>query len=353
MKYLSLALVLIMFSIGVLLPLSNVFAFYSSTEAHQLLSTDSKTIPTFFSFGQGIVNSAGNIFVEQEWKLKVKLLVDGIINVRLIWGAGTNSANIRFDNDGNIVFAGQGGGAGVTPIGLEKDGEFFTISYPNFTPTGDVHIQFNIPTGSVGTEIRGTNLDNYLEGSFCLGGNNPYDETFGCPPDTMLDIFFVLNASGEFPPPTADDLIPSSLLDIPFIVTTEDCSQFEISLLSSSTIDGLICAGKKIGFDILTFLFVPTQGLDFFNAQIASFAGVFPFNIFFGFTDTLKTFVESHDITEKTIDFPLLFDDTTVTILSSSTLSGFIGESNKDLIFELQKNIIWLTVMFVMFKTVF
>ena len=352
MKYLSSALVLIMFSIGVLLPLSNVFAFYSSTEAHQTIIDNSKTSGPFGVSVQGLVDSAGNIFVNQAWKLKVKLIIIDTFQINLFWNGGTDSSTIFFNEDGSIITALAGGGAGVIPIGIEKDGEFYTISYPAFQPTGDVFFQFRTAGPALGADVFGTSLDNYLEGDFCNAGNNPY--VFGCPPNAFVaDAFFVFNESGEFPPPTAEDLIPSSLLDIPFIVITEDCSQFEISLLSSSTIDGLICAGKKIGFDILTFLFVPTQGLDFFNAQIASFAGVFPFNIFFGFTDTLKTFVESHDITEKTIDFPLLFDDTTVTILSSSTLSGFIGESNKDLIFELQKNIIWLTVMFVMFKTVF
>ena len=276
-----------MLLVGIVAPLNTTYAFTSSTEAFQLLSDDSQTILTFFTYSQGVVRSAENTFVNQAWKLKVKLSIIGEIGVRILWAAGTNASNIRFDNDGNIVSSGQGGGAGVTPIGLEKDGEFFTISYPPFTPNGDVKITFNVPGGSVGSEIGGTNLDNYSEGLFCLSGSS----FEGCPQEDMLDIFFVFNESGELPPP--------------------DLSSFDL-FTSTSTLDALqtTCDTTSGLFansicKMLAFLFVPNEAV---LNQFENLRDDLEEKPPFGYLTAVISELENLETATATIAFPDLSD---------------------------------------------
>lgn len=175
---------------------------------------------------------------------------------------------------------------------------------------------------------------------------------------TSSVIHFVINnatVSVEHPffPPTGKSVLTSSTINQIFASSTIDCSAFEFSLFSSTTVQALGCQAKKTAIEVLNFLLFPQfGGLDFFNNQIAAFKNVFPFNIFFNFKEIAQSNIITHQITDKKISLPLLFNSSTIPIITSSTLANFIGQSNKDLIFDFQKQVIWIFTGFLIIASI-
>lgn len=179
---------------GIFFLIKTAIGFYSSTAAYQTINDTSTNIPALGYRVQGITSSTDNIFVNQTWKLKIRALVNNRIQVNFYWNAGANGAFIDFLTDGTVISSSS------PVIGLTKDSDFYTISYSAFQPTGDVFIQFRSLVAS--SDVYGTNTNNYEEGEFCDGGNNPY--TNPCNDGGLTDAYFVFSESGE--PPPADSI---------------------------------------------------------------------------------------------------------------------------------------------------
>jgi len=175
---------------GVFLLSGTAFAFYSSSAAYQDLDTNSVTIPSLGFRVQGVASTSINTFINQEWKMKIRVAIGNRFQFNLYWNGGAQVNAIDFLTDGTVISS----STGVTA--LERNGEFYTISYSAFQPTNDVYLQFRPITSSA--DVYGTNTNNYLEGAFCETGNNPY--TGGCPPSSLIDAFFIFSETGEAPP---------------------------------------------------------------------------------------------------------------------------------------------------------
>jgi len=180
---------------GVILLSGTTFAYYSSTAAYQEIDTTSTNVAALSFRVQGIASSTVNTFVDQIWKLKFKAAIGNRFQFGLYWNGGTNGSFLDFLNDTTIISS-SSQPAGYEPTSLTKDGNFYTIAYPSFQPTGDVYIQFRSLVAS--TDIYGTDTNNYDEGEFCDGGNNPY--TNPCNDGGLADAYFVFSESGELPP---------------------------------------------------------------------------------------------------------------------------------------------------------
>jgi len=181
--------------LGIFLIIKTAFGFYSSTAAYQTIDDTSTNVAALSFRVQGIASSTTNTFVNQIWKLKFKAAIGNRFQFNLYWAGGTAGSFLDFQNDLTIISS-SSQPEGYEPTGLTKDGDFYTIAYPSFQPTGDVFIQFRAITASA--DVYGTDTNNYLEGEFCDGGNNPY--TNPCNDGGLTDAFFVFSESGETPP---------------------------------------------------------------------------------------------------------------------------------------------------------
>ncbi|MCK4554956.1 hypothetical protein KAU19_08465, partial [Candidatus Parcubacteria bacterium] len=176
--------------LGLFFIIRTAIGFYSSTAAYQTIYDTSTNVPALSYRVQGIASSTVNTFVNQIWKLKIKAAIGNRFQCGLYWAGGAAANNIDFLTDGTVISS----STGVTA--LTKDGDFYTISYSAFQPTGDVFIQFR-PIGS-SADIYGTDTNDYEEGAFCETGNDPYSE--GCPPSSLIDAYFIFSETGETPP---------------------------------------------------------------------------------------------------------------------------------------------------------
>jgi hypothetical protein len=124
------------------------------------------------------------------------------------------------------------------------------------------------------------------------------------------------------------------------ITPTAWCSGLCNDIATATDFTGQIGNGVNCAFRSATcYLFSPHQyNLDQFNTQYNNFKLVFPFNTFFDLASTTKNAFASSTISNnQTIGLPNIRKTGTTTqyyiqpLLSSSTMSSFIGSSNATL----------------------
>lgn len=134
------------------------------------------------------------------------------------------------------------------------------------------------------------------------------------------------------------------------LIITQSTSSFGtiLSLNASTT-----CGGDVLGLCyIVNGLFTPSQ-----NYQQALLNGMnqvqndFPFSFVYGTIGTIKNSAENLDNTTSTLSLPLW--GTQITVVSSSSLSDFVGPSNKNLIFNTEDAAAWVGVSFTALKLIF
>jgi hypothetical protein len=119
------------------------------------------------------------------------------------------------------------------------------------------------------------------------------------------------------------------------------------SFFSSSTLEAFGC-----------ILFMPApSSIAWINEKISNFNSVFPFNLFFDTLNLLKTDTNGYTTTNANINLPLgypggIMGSTTVAI-TSSTISGFVGQNVWQIYWSFLTNLIWLmTAGFIIFTII-
>jgi len=159
--------------------------------------------------------------------------------------------------------------------------------------------------------------------------------------DKIIPISAITNSTSTRDTSSAADTISHILQGIlpPFVVT--------ILPEGSTSTAKFICDNtptSTIGTTI-AFLFCPTgTSMDFISEQFGGFKNVFPFSIVHTVINTTKnvasTTQQAQNLTLST-DF---YGD--ITVLSTSTLSAFVGQTGKDLIFNVEEAFAWFIVAF-------
>lgn len=133
----------------------------------------------------------------------------------------------------------------------------------------------------------------------------------------------------------------------------EDCTQYDGPFLSSSTINAFSCGISNAFGKITRFVFVPHSfSLNFFNTQISNFTSVFPFSVFYNFTNTIQSKIENFSASSTSLIIPGInnFNIGNITILTSSSLANTVGTSAKNTWFVLITNLTWIVVAWKIFK---
>lgn len=129
--------------------------------------------------------------------------------------------------------------------------------------------------------------------------------------------------------------------DIPPINASTTCSD-----LGTSTFDNLVCGLRISG----AWLFQPNcESLNYFSDNYNTLQGAPPFNIFFQFTNTIKTALNNSSTTTSTVfSIPMVNQmgaSNTIymmPVISSSTLSNAIGQENNNLFRQTLTWVIWI-----------
>lgn len=163
---------------------------------------------------------------------------------------------------------------------------------------------------------------------------------------TILQFTITSSTSGIVNPTSTNPLANVNIggIEVESGAFNVDCSAFTLGLFSSTTIPAIFCQVKKTTYEIVDFLFIPSIAAtsDFFN-KLSLFRDVFPFSPFFTVLDTIGDESENFVVDDSmSFNLPLTFSSSSITILSSSTISDHLGQSNKDLIFTFQEYLFWL-----------
>jgi hypothetical protein len=144
----------------------------------------------------------------------------------------------------------------------------------------------------------------------------------------------------------------------PLAYTTDvDCSQYDAgSLFSTAVLPALGCFFQKGLVAAVDLIVLPHDApKQYLTDSFGLFKNVFPFSVFFSLTDTVisqtasGTTVYSNDLR---LDLPMLFNGDKIAIMNSSTLSGIIGQTNKNLVFDIEKYLFWLLAAFLCFQMI-
>lgn len=183
-----------------------------------------------------------------------------------------------------------------------------------------------------------TTVDNYPGGDAIWQNNFGADQSS----DTIIsDTYFQITTQQNI-----FELFGTSTVTIGTASSTVDCSAYDdTAFFSSSTIAAIGCYIKEAAVDTLNFLIVPDAagGLTFLNNQFSKFQDVFPFSLFFNFNELASFTLESYNYENATLNFSVF--GTEFALISSSTLTAFVGQANKDLIFDLQKYLAWFAMI--------
>ena len=119
--------------------------------------------------------------------------------------------------------------------------------------------------------------------------------------------------------------------EIADLFPSDDCSTFEGSIFSSSTLEALGCVSKNVFQDVFKFLLKPTDlSLGFVDDTFKSYQSIFPFSIVFKSNDAIRSAIESaKEDNAANITFNTTFhsgNPISITILSSSTMVNFFGD---------------------------
>lgn len=157
------------------------------------------------------------------------------------------------------------------------------------------------------------------------------------------------NAQGEFPAwwflsPTSTVIIFNPFSASGFTWPDVDCSSYEISLFSSSTLAGIGCVIKKSFLDVVGFFVVPTYSLEFFSESVDSFQSVFPFSIYFELQESLASAASSTPSSaSSTLAWAFPIGGQTINIaVGSSTLTGAVGSTISTMYFTVVRMFLWL-----------
>lgn len=135
-------------------------------------------------------------------------------------------------------------------------------------------------------------------------------------------------------------------------IASTSCSA---SIISTSFWSDLGSCTKSIFYELIDWSFFPSAtSTSYLQQAINSFSGSFPFNIFFDFNNSLIKYAKLNIGKDNgSFNFTLpLPQGNTVALLTSTQLSDVVGSSTKAKIFELQDNIIWLGVGFLIVFTI-
>lgn len=225
---------------------------------------------------------------------------------------------ITFEASQNSCVSFQGivdGTAGSSTLSCFNAGSH-TIDYPN---------PGTVATGTIQANMAFYNFSSQLVATSTI--------TFSVLSETILE-----NGSGLGPELLLPD--PESPTS-PFFV---DCSAYDISLFSSSTLEGVGCVLKKTALGVVSILFVPSMSLTFFQESIEDFKLVFPFSIFFEIQETISDASSgslSSASSTLTWNYPIGGQTIPITF-SSSSLSSVIGTDLKNLYFTIARMFLWL-----------
>jgi hypothetical protein len=140
--------------------------------------------------------------------------------------------------------------------------------------------------------------------------------------------------------PGSGDIAPTD----PAIIQrlAEDCSAFSGGLFSSSSLAALSCYAKDWAHYVFVELwFYPQMSTGFLTDSWEEFQDTFPFSVFFTVQDSLESAATT---TAGSYELSFAFGGgaATVNLLNSSTLENAVGSTTKNLIFNIEKSIIWL-----------
>jgi hypothetical protein len=136
---------------------------------------------------------------------------------------------------------------------------------------------------------------------------------------------------------------------------TIDCSAYSGFFLAVS-VAGLECYGEQLAFNVTQFIFVPhEQTTQFLASAFASFKGVFPFNLFYSFSDTViaASNATSSGNYDLVLHVPLAGQMLDLPVLTSSTVSNVVGSSSTAEIFIAEGNVMYFLTAFSIFAIIF
>jgi len=206
-------------------------------------------------------------------------------------------------------------------------------------PVGTTRYNYSTP-GPATTSVSQANIAIY----------DPDFDTFA----TSTITFRALSAVPIQNVPALDPLAPSNIdptasSSIFFV----DCSAYQISLFSSSSLQGIGCIAKKTALDVLATLFVPNPSVLQRYAAL-SIEDKFPFAYWYSLQSTFESVNSS-----STAAFPSLslqmFPSSTMgwsltASFSSSTVSSYLGSTMISLFRTLMQAALWLAFAYFVYR---
>lgn len=125
-----------------------------------------------------------------------------------------------------------------------------------------------------------------------------------------------------------------------------DCSEYDSNWLGFLSADGIACAIKKGTMGIIGFLVTPTdESSELLKNTISTIGTVYPFSLVTQTINSVKSAIENNITTTTSnleINIPQI--GLTGTMLSPTYLEDNIGTTSKDIIFSIERYIIWAGV---------
>lgn len=107
------------------------------------------------------------------------------------------------------------------------------------------------------------------------------------------------------------------------------------------------------GCNIVNFLFVPSTLVTTpIQSQVTLIQNDFPFNMVYGTINTIEQGADAA-VNSSSTDLILPIWGMNIPVLTSTTLSGFVGNENHDLIFRVEDGVAWAGVGFTILKIIF